>query len=178
MRAGNLAALHLEENLRDVTVGREPRLQIHVPAEQVKSARDLHHELGARSIAVLDIYLELGRPVLLHQPSDYRFPAMDGGAKGSGPLSELIRKTIATHTGLEVNPHLFRSIPAKIHDRVKPGDWGTTSHVLHHTLGTTLRSYVNFERDRSIRLYHDSLEQTRDELGLSPGRRSISRRAS
>lgn len=164
IRIGNLANLDIERHLRWVRVRREQCLHISVPHDEVKNDKPLHHELGPESAAVVRRYLEDGRPLLLDRPSHALFPMLDGRPKRPGGLSALIKKVIFEHTGLVVNAHLFRSIAGKLHSQAVPGDYVTLSHVLNDTLGTTMKSYAQFEQRSALRHYQNSVNTLRRQL--------------
>lgn len=161
MRIGNLVSLSLERHLREVRVRGERRLAISIPGREVKNGKDLHFELGPAAAEVVDLYRRDGRPVLLRAPSEYLFPAQDGGFRRPHTLSALIKQTILDFTGLEIHPHLFRSIAGKLHSLVQPGDYATLSHVIGDTLGTTMKAYAQFEQKAAIRHYQNSVDAAR-----------------
>jgi integrase len=165
MRVGNLASLNLERHLRPLGRGRKRTTHVHLPPAEVKNAKALDYEWGTDLTALLELYLAEARPVLLGQPSDYLFPAMDGGHKGSTHLSRLISDTIREHTGLEINAHLFRSIAGKIHSLVQPGDMATLSYVLNDSLKTVMKSYAQFERRAALEHYQQSVVEVRKTSG-------------
>jgi site-specific recombinase XerD len=157
MRIGNLASLNLVRHLKPLKVRREYRTHIHIPAREVKNDVALDYELGKDATILLNYYLAKARPVLMKESSDFLFPAMDGGPKGSNGLSNLIKGTILEHTGLTINAHLFRSIAGKIHSLVQPGDITTLSHVLNNSLSTAMKAYAQFERRSALEHYQNSL---------------------
>jgi len=161
MRAGNLASLNLERHLKPVRIKREHRTHIHIPSHEVKNNVTLDYELGKEATVLLNYYLEKARPVLLKEPSDFLFPAMNGGSKRPSGLSNLVKKTILEHTGLTINAHLFRSIAGKIHSLVQPGDVTTLSHVLNNSLRTAMKAYAQFERRSALEHYQNSLSTAR-----------------
>lgn len=161
MRVGNLASLNIERHLKPLKVRREYRTHIHIPAQEVKNDVALDYELGKDATVLLNYYLAKARPVLLKEPSDFLFPAMDGGAKKTNGLSNLIKGTILEYTGLTINAHLFRSIAGKIHSLVQPGDVTTLSHVLNNSLRTAMKAYAQFERRSALEHYQNSLAVAR-----------------
>lgn len=161
MRISNLASLNLVEHMRTVRVKRETRSLIHIPPEEVKNEKALDFELGGDVMALLDLYLEKARPVLVGEPSDFLFPAQNGGSKPSAHLSRLIKDTILDHTGLVIHAHLFRSIAGKIHSLVRPGDVVTLAYVLNDSLRTTMKSYAQFERRSALEHYQASVAHAR-----------------
>jgi site-specific recombinase XerD len=161
MRVSNLSTLNLATHMRRIGKGRSTRTLIHIPAEQVKNSKALDYELGREATALLDLYVEKARPQLLVEPSDYLFPAMDGGPKRSSALSGLIKETILEHTGLVINAHLFRSIAGKIHSLVQPGDVTTLAYVLNDSIRTAMKAYAQFERRSALEHYQASVAKAR-----------------
>ncbi|MCZ0813532.1 hypothetical protein N5A93_14940 [Roseovarius sp. EGI FJ00037] len=161
LRAGNLSNLHLERHLRPIGSGRTRQVHIHIPADEVKNDKALDYLLPTNVAVMLDLYMQKARPILEGQPSDYLFPAQNGGAKRPAHLSRLIKDTILEHTGLIINAHLFRSIAGKIHSLVQPGDYVTLSHVLNNSLPMAMKAYAQFERQSSLQHYQNSLEAAR-----------------
>jgi hypothetical protein len=115
-------------------------------------------------LALFDIYMKEHRPALLRAPSEYLFPAQNGGPKRPSALSEHIKATIHEHTGLEVHPHLFRSIAGKIHCMIHPGDFLTLGHAIGDTLQTAMTSYAQFEQQNAVRHYQASVAEARNRL--------------
>lgn len=161
MRVSNLSALNMADHMRQVGKGRGRRTLIHIPPEEVKNSKALDYELGAEATALLDLYAEKARPHLLVEPSNFLFPAMDGGPKASSGLSRLIKDTILEHTGLVVNAHLFRSIAGKIHSLVQPGDVTTLAYVLNDSIPTAMKAYAQFERRSALEHYQASVAKAR-----------------
>lgn len=164
MRIGNLASLSLERHLRPLEVKRKRCTIIAIPGHEVKNGKDLHFELGDESTSLLEQYKNEARPILLRTPSEYLFPAQNGGPRNPSSLSRLITKTILEHTGLYINAHLFRSIAGKIHSMVQPGDFVTLSHVIGDSLKTAMKSYAQFEQKNSLRHYQHSVDEARRRL--------------
>ena len=161
MRIGNLASIDLERHIKSISFKREKWTQVHIPGEEVKNNRALNYELGAETTKLLDLYLTVARPVLVQAPSDYLFPARNGGPKRPSGLSAMVKKTIREETGLDINAHLFRSIAGKLHSLAAPGDVVTLSHVLHNSLTTTLKSYSQFEQKSAIKHYQRTVDGAR-----------------
>lgn len=161
MRISNLASLHITEHMRPIRVNRDKRTHIHIPPQEVKNSVMLDYELGADATKLLDLYLNKARPVLLDQPSDYLFPAMNGGPKSPNHLSRLIKDTILEHTGLVIHAHLFRSIAGKIHSLANPGDFVTLAYVLNDSLKTAMKAYAQFERRSALEHYQSSVAKAR-----------------
>ena len=96
------------------------------------------------------------RPLLLRVPSNALFPGGGGGPKSAQTLAGQINKTVFKHTGLTVNPHLFRHIAAKLYLDRNPGDYVTVQRVLgHKSLNTTTSTYTGMETRAAGRHFVD-----------------------
>ncbi|AWB48176.1 hypothetical protein HYN69_06305 [Gemmobacter aquarius] len=164
MRIGNLAGLHLEHHVRRAEVTRMPCIILSIPGEDVKNGRALSYELRGETLALFDLYMRDYRPTLLSAPSDFLFPARNGGARWTISLSALIKNTIQEYTGLTIHAHLFRSIAGKVHMLSNPGDFATLSHVIGDSLPTTMKSYAQFEQQNAMRHFQASVTTARIRL--------------
>ncbi len=164
MRIGNLVGLNLEHHVRRAEVKGAPSIILSIPGEEVKNGRALSFELTGATLALFDLYMRDHRPTLLTAPSDFLFPARDGGAKWTISLSKLIKDTIREYTGLTIHAHLFRSIAGKIHCMIHPGDFATLSHTIGDTLQTTMKCYAKFEQKNAVRHYQASVTTARNRL--------------
>jgi hypothetical protein len=164
MRSGNLSRLSLERHIRRARVKGKECLLLSIPGAEVKNGRDLSFELTGDALELFDLYVKEYRPVLLRAPSEYLFPAQDGGPKRPHTLSALIKETIHAHTGLVIHAHLFRSIAGKIHFMIHPGDFLTLGHAIGDSLPTTMKAYAQFEQKNAGRHYQASVAEARKRL--------------
>ncbi|MBW0158424.1 tyrosine-type recombinase/integrase [Sedimentimonas flavescens] len=164
MRMGNLSRLSLERHIRRARVKGEACLLITIPGAEVKNNRDLSFELTGDALELFDLYMSQHRPVLLQEPSEFLFPARDGSPKRVHALSALIKKTIHEQTGLDIHPHLFRSIAGKIHCMIHPGDFATLGHAIGDTLQTAMKAYAQFEQKNAVKHYQASVTAARQQL--------------
>lgn len=164
MRIGNLSALSLNRHIRRARVKGVECLVVTISASEVKNSRDLSFELTGGTLELFDLYMKEHRPVLLGLPSEYLFPAKNGGPKPAQALSTLIKDTILAHTGLVIHAHLFRSIAGKIHWMISPGDFLTLSHAIGDSHATTMKSYAQFEQKNAVRHYQASVAKARQQL--------------
>lgn len=74
-------------------------------------------------------------------------------------LGKAITKTIRDETGLDVNPHLFRHVGAKIFLREQPGAYEAVRRLLAHSqTSSTIDAYAGFETDAVASAYARILE--------------------
>ncbi len=161
IRIGNLASLELGRTLFWTRPGRQGRLLISIPDDEVKNDRPIEFELPEETANLIKRYLEL-RPLLFDDPGDWLFPGRGGRAKSPGTLGVQIKKTITKHTGLVVNAHLMRHIAAKIYLERHPGSIEVVRRVLvHKSSETTIRHYAGFENKAALRHYDEVILEHR-----------------
>jgi site-specific recombinase XerD len=165
LRVENLAMLDLEQHL--LRPSRTSNLMhIIIPGKHVKNHDELEYPLPAASIALLQRYLQHYRPSLALPGSTALFPALDGGAKTGQILGQGLSKRIFKHTGLRVNPHLFRHIAAKFYLGEHPGGYEAMRRVLgHRSIATTTSFYTGLETAAAVRHFDKTI------LGLRQGAR-------
>lgn len=150
MRLKNLRLLRLDRHL----VRHGKSLHLVIPGEEVKNEVDLEFEVERQTRELLQWYLDEHRPVLAHAGSQALFPGGVDGAKDGQTVRSNIMKAIRKHTGLEMNPHLFRHFAAKLYLDRNPGDYETVRRLLgHKTIETTIRFYAGFETKAATKHY-------------------------
>jgi integrase len=164
LRLNNLANLHLDRHLE----WRGERLFVIIPAESVKNDEPIEFELPADSIALLQTYRERFRP-LLDNGTAYLFPGkLSGRPKNRTHLSRHITRTLKREIGIQITPHQFRHVAAKIWLDDNPGSYEVIRRVLHHrSVETTTKNYTGFETCSATRQYDAFiLDQRRRFLGF------------
>jgi integrase len=162
LRLDNLRCLDIEQNL--VRPSRRSK-QLHVvfPASDVKNRQPVDHPLPAPSVALIERYTTQFRPHLASPGCTALFPGRYGGSKGANTLGTQITQTIRSHTGLEMNPHLFRHATAKIYLDANPGAYEVVRRVLGHRSGdTTSRYYTGGEAASAARHFDDTILKLRE----------------
>jgi len=166
MRFGNLTRLNLERNFRFSRGRGNGPVQIVIPEEEVKNGVMLEFELPSRTARLLDRYLTEYRPMLLKGIDEgWLFPGEKGGHKHEMTLRQQIYRAVRRHTGLIINPHLYRHIAAFFFLQANPGDYETPRRLLgHKSIETTITFYADFERHSAIRNYQDIVLRRKDDL--------------
>jgi integrase len=162
IRFGNLCGLDLEQNLVRPS-RRSKELHIVFPGEDVKNREPLEHPLPQPSIDLIQLYLNEFRPQLASPNCTALFPGRSGGAKGANTLRGQIFQTIRSHTGLKMNPHLFRHAMAKIYLDAKPGGYEVVRRVLgHRSIDTTTAYYTGVETAAAVRHFDGVISKLRE----------------
>jgi integrase len=154
MRLGNLARLDIEKNLIRSRHGKVVHLVVH--GDDVKNEQDIECVLPDSTVRLLDLYLADHRPKLMSCPSSWLFPGSGSNHRAPGSVRPQIVKCVRDECGLEVNPHLFRHIAAKIYLDANPGAYGTVRLVHgHKSVETTTKYYCGTETAAAMRHYDD-----------------------
>jgi integrase len=161
IRLANLCALDLEQNLvRPRRRGKE--LHIAFPAEDVKNREPLEYPLPVPSVELIEHYLKESRPLLAFPNCSALFPGRWSGPKKPITLGIQITQTIRSHTGLVMNPHLFRHAMAKIYLDANPGGYEVVRRVLgHRSIDTTTAFYTGVETAAAVRHFDNVILKLR-----------------
>jgi len=161
VREKNLASIDLKKHFQRVSddVG-----YLIFPAHEVKNARDLEYPLSAHTLRLLDLYLNVYRPLLLkEEKSSKLFVSWNGRQKTPAELGAQIPKFIRTRLGFDINLHLFRHLAGYVYLSAHPGEYETVRQLLgHKSLKTTIDFYTGIEHAESFRRYDEILERHRD----------------
>jgi integrase len=179
LRVGNMSSIHMDRNIIRSGTGPKARVSLHFEAAEVKNEVDLECELPPTAVRFLNLYVKKYRPLLVHVPSMYLFPARNGGPRLPRTLWQTITKLTARYVGIAINPHLFRHAAAYFHLKARPGEYEVVRRTLgHRSMDTTTRSYAGAETDAAFRLFDDNILRLRAEAPnlLGGGRRRHARR--
>jgi integrase len=162
IRIKNLAALDLERNVHRV---RDDEWFLVIPSPAVKNKQDLTFPIPQKIVELFRTYLDVYRPLLLSRESQKIFVSWNGREKKPDALGKQIMSFIERHTGLTMNPHLFRHFAAYLYLRANPGHYEPVRQLLgHREIQTTTRFYTKLEQADTFRKYDQILDSYRKEL--------------
>lgn len=166
MRIGNLASIDVERHLiRPSRTGQ--LLHIVFASGEVKNREPLEYPLPPESVALLETYLSRFRPALAPSGNTALFPGQGRTRKHVATLREQIGKAVFAHTGLRVNPHLFRHVGAKLFLDRNPGSYEVMRRVLgHRSLQTTVSFYSGCETVSAVRHFDAEILKLRQGGGV------------
>jgi integrase len=140
VRIGNLAAIHLDRNLR--RVGKV--YQLVIDAADVKNSQTLEFELQEQTCRLIDHYLAHHRQA--ETGNRYLFPGAGQEPKTISTMRGQIERAVKDYVGIDVNPHLFRHIAAAFFLKANPGQYEMVRLLLgHKSMETTMRFYAGLE---------------------------------
>lgn len=164
MRLRNLTNLRLGEHLK-VDGSRAGRItHLVLRAHETKNEADLEWSVGPDLATLLDRYLRHFHPLLAVEGSTWLFPAPP---PRNAPLSDdtiryHIVRAVRDEIGAESNPHLFRSLLARLILEESPGALEDVRHLLgDKSDSTVLRHYASIEPAQAARRHGERLAQLR-----------------
>jgi integrase len=167
LRIGNLANLNIERHLIRARGG---MMHLAIPGAEVKNSVDIDPVLPVHFVRMIETYLKKYRPVLTDQPSAWLYPGMGGKPIGTQSLGKRMREAVKRLTGLDVNPHLYRSIAGTLYLDKNPGAYGVIRLLLgHKSVNTTTQFYCGMETPAAFRHYDEHILERRE---ASPAKRA------
>jgi integrase len=154
MRLANLISLELERHFAAPSGPGGERLVILSPSE-TKNSEGVSYLLSSYSTALLQLYLERARPVLVSGPSIYLFPGKDCQTHTAHvSMRHLVTSVTFREVGVRIHPHAFRHLAGKFVLDVRPDAHELVRALLgHKRLETTLRYYTRMNQERAARQY-------------------------
>ena len=165
-RLGNLVGLRLGRHLKVGDTRRGLITSVSLRPEETKNSADLEWWVSPELAEFIDKYLSRYRPTLAAPGSDWLFPAGDGkeGPITQCAMSQSLTKTVAEKVGAIINPHLFRSLCARMILEHTPGALEDVRLMLgNKTLEVILAHYSPVERATAGRRADQVLRQGRIE---------------
>lgn len=157
MRMKNLANLDIERHLTAQGSARDRVYSIRIDANEVKNNVPIEASLNRKNSAILQTYLERFRHRLTDVPSTALFPRTQSGEpRLEAHMGQSISAEVQRHTGLQVNPHLFRHIAAYLYLKERPGEFETVRRMLKHK---KLQTTMDFYAELSNQWAHDHYDK-------------------
>ena len=159
LRIQNLAELAFDEHLflRD---GPGAVSSLEIPAEEVKNKQPITFDVPPHIARMLLEYRDHIAPKIMGRKPDRVFVNPDGTPKLSQTLSKLVRRMVRKHAGVELSPHQFRHLAAKILLDNSPGAFELVKQLLgHQNLKTTTNAYAGIDTRRASRHHASLLEK-------------------
>lgn len=160
VRPQNLWALKFDEHLF-LHEGRGAISSLELPACEVKNNTEMAFDIPAPLAKMLIEYRNRLVPKVLGRRPDRLFIKADGTAKTQWAVAWLVRNVLRRRGGLQLSPHQFRHLAAKLVLDAEPGAFETVRQMLgHKSLSTTVSFYAGISTRRAARHHHDLIEQT------------------
>jgi integrase len=157
-RSGNIVSLNLQTHV--VVGGDKPKdMFLVIPAHEVKNGQEIRVRLSKMATGMLRHYIDRYRPLHCTQHSQWLFPRQDGSHWTTTQACMDLKDIVARELGVDVTPHLMRSLGGKIILDAHPGAIATVQQLLgHKRLDTTLRFYARLDPQKARAEYQRLLE--------------------
>ncbi len=163
MRLQNLTSLTFDVHLF-LQDGPGAISTLDIPAHEVKNKRPIEFDIPPHIARMLIEYRDHIAPKIIGRKPDRLFVNPDGTPKHSQTLSHLIRRICRKHAGIEVSPHKFRHLAAKVVLDDSPGAIELVKQLLgHENLKTTANFYAGIDTRRAARHHHRLLQRSAEE---------------
>ena len=162
MRIHNLASLEVNRHLVRPEGPRGPII-LCLNENETKTRAPHEYPLPVATCRKLDHYLKHHRLHLLNgSDNPWLWPNSKGSHKSTITMSERIRKLIYRETGLNITPHQFRHLAAKLILQARPGEFELARQVLgHRHVSTTINFYAGMQSREAVAIYDDIVTQRR-----------------
>jgi integrase len=165
-RSGNIVGLNLETHIVSTGSGKGERTFVVIPANEVKNNEEIRAELSPATAGMLRRYVDRYRPLHCSQPSAWLFARQDGTHWGTTHACTDLKDIVARRLGVDVTPHLMRSLGGKVILDAQPGAIATVQQLLgHKRLDTTLRFYTRLDPQKARAEYQRLLESRKQGSG-------------
>jgi integrase len=126
---------------------------------EVKNDTDLGFDISAPIARLLIEYRDRIAPKVLSHRPERVFVNADGTAKSQATVAWLIQTTLKRRAGIELTPHQFRHLSAKVILDAEPGSFEAVTQLLgHKNRKTTTNFYAGINSRRAAR-HHEKLIQ-------------------
>lgn len=154
LRRLNLLRLDVHRHLCRSRSGRHAVVHLVISAEETKTSQPIEAVLPEPLVRMIDHFMTRYRPLLTSDSGGLLFPGRDGGCKHITALTTQIERAVRDHTGLAVNPHLFRHLAGKLSQQFDPGNYELSRQLLgHRSTDTTVTYYTGQDTAAAVARY-------------------------
>lgn len=184
MRLRNLMELRIDQHLVRASGGRGRVTSIDIPAASTKTGqRSLRLPVADATAQMIDEWITAFRPAMGGPPSSWLFPGGAGNAaRPAGhaadrvprhitpqALRDAIKQATRSHVGVQISPHQFRHLAARMFLEAFPGHYAEVAQLLGHaSVATTMRAYAGIEKESAIRRHDEILHDRMQKLLPAP----------
>lgn len=172
MRISNLAVLTWHRDVIE-PAGRTGPLLIDVPGETTKTGEPVCARLPDWIASLVRHYVRQHLPQLSgRKGARALFPGPDHAPKSANGLSGQLRALIGQRLGLDLTPHQFRHLAAKLMLTDDPGSYEAVRQLLgHRNMKTTTNAYAGLDMARAATFYDHVLRRSRGDA--NPASRDV-----
>jgi integrase len=159
LRIKNLSELEID---RTLILNGAAQGHIVIDRTEVKNDVDIEIPLPKPTLQMIDTYLKRFHKLLAPPGCRMLWPSADGGHKRPTVLATQISACVRARCGIEMNPHLFRHLAAKLYLEAHPGAYGVVRMLLgHRSIATTIKAYCGTEYAAAFKAYDKMITDRR-----------------
>jgi len=159
LRMQNLAALEFDKHLF-MREGARAISTLELPAGEVKNGTEQAFDIPPFVAKMLVEYRERFAPKVTGRRPTRVFVNVDGTPKNQATVAGLITTYLQRRAGIELTPHQFRHLSAKVMLDAEPGAFETVKQFLgHKSIKTTVGAYAGIDSRRAARRHQQLVEQ-------------------
>ena len=162
LRIKNLVALSLDRHFFGATLNGVNRTLLRIAGDHTKNGEPAEHILTEDTAKLLRLYVEVYRPLIKADASEWLFPGGKGGHKTENTLGTQLTRWVRGEVGIAFHPHLMRKIVPKLYLDMDPGGLEVVRRLLGHRSDEMLRkTYLQKVHRASQQKYVHALENRR-----------------
>ena len=139
LRMQNLISLDFDTHIM-MPLHRGDPGHLSIPGEEVKNGQPILFEIPAECIARIRLYRRIVKAVLGYR-GKILFVNRTGTRKSMATLAQQLSKLIKKHVGVDMTPHQFRHLAAKVILDAEPGNLESVKNLLGHQNSDTTRNF-------------------------------------
>ena len=162
LRMQNLSALRFGAHLHWPQGRGKPALML-FGSDETKNRMRLEFEISAQLAERLRVYRDEIAPKVTGRRPDAVFVTWAGTPRGQDAITIAIQRTVLRNLGINLSPHQFRHITAKIVLDANPGAYELVRQLLgHKNFKTTTNFYAGIDTRRAGRAHAELLMKLRE----------------
>jgi integrase len=157
LRLANLAGLRLDRHFHRPDPRRGVISHLLIPAAETKNNRAISLPVSRETASLIEEWVTYHRRTVVPGCA-YLFPGDGTGDRSIGHqgLRDAIKGALRTYVGVELSPHQFRHLAARLFLDEYPGHYEEVRQLLGHaSIATTTRHYSGIENEATARRFDE-----------------------
>ena len=142
---------------------------LELAGHEVKNGSELAFDIPPVVARMLIEYRDSVAPNIIGRRPERLFENVDGSPKSQAGVAWLISTNVYRRTGIEIAPHQFRHLSARVLLDAEPGNFEGAKQLLgHKSLRTTVAAYAGIDSRRAARHHQRLIDQALEAQARAP----------
>ena len=142
---------------------------LELAGHEVKNGSELAFDIPPVVARMLIEYRDRVAPNIIGRRPERLFENVDGSPKSQAGVAWLISTNVYRRTGIEIAPHQFRHLSARVLLDAEPGNFEGAKQLLgHKSLRTTVAAYAGIDSRRAARHHQRLIDQALEAQARAP----------